>query len=301
MADNPALPIARTIADLRETVSGWRRLGFTVGFVPTMGALHEGHLSLVREARARTDKVVASVFVNPTQFAAHEDLGTYPRQEDLDADLLAGAGCDLMYAPSVEEMYPAGATTTISVGGPAEGLEGAFRPQMFGGVALVVCKLLNQVQPDAAVFGEKDWQQLMVVRRLVRDLDLPVEIIGCPTARDGHGLALSSRNAYLSEAELAVARRLNGVLAEAGVRATQSGDAAAAEAWGAKALKAAGFDSVDYVAIRRADDLGAFEGAVDAPARILAAARIGRTRLIDNMAIQAGQGWTHLNHPIAFP
>lgn len=285
MADNPALPIARTIADLRETVSGWRRLGFTVGFVPTMGALHEGHLSLVREARAKTDKVVASVFVNPTQFAAHEDLGTYPRQEGLDADLLAGAGCDLMYAPSVEEMYTAGATTTITVGGPAEGLEGAFRPQMFGGVALVVCKLLNQVQPDAAVFGEKDWQQLMVVRRLVRDLDLPVEIVGHPTARDGHGLALSSRNAYLSEAELAVARRLNGILAEAGVRATLGSDAAMAETWAVDALKAAGFDGVDYVAIRRTDDLSAFQGPVDAPARILAAARIGRTRLIDNMTV----------------
>jgi pantoate--beta-alanine ligase len=250
-----------------------------------MGALHEGHLSLVREAAQRADKVVASVFVNPTQFAAHEDLGTYPRQEAKDAELLVGAGCDLMFAPTVEEMYPAGSTTTISVGGPAEGLEGAFRPQMFGGVALVVSKLLNQVQPDVALFGEKDWQQLMVVRRMVRDLDIPVEIVGHPTERDGHGLALSSRNAYLSEAELTVARQLNGVLAEAGAMATQGGLAAAAEAWAANALKAAGFDDVDYVAIRHADDLSAFKGAVDAPARILAAARIGKTRLIDNMAV----------------
>lgn len=285
MAENPDLPIVRTIADLRETVSAWRRQGFTVGFVPTMGALHEGHLGLVREAGARADKVVASVFVNPTQFAAHEDLGTYPRQEAKDADMLAGAGCDLLYAPSVDEMYPAGATTTVSAGGPAEGLEGDFRPQMFGGVALVVAKLFNQVQPDLAVFGEKDWQQLMVVRRMVRDLDMPVEIVGHPTARDGHGLALSSRNAYLSEAELVVARRLNGVLAEAGVRATEAGEASAAETWAIGALKTAGFDSVDYVAIRRAEDLSAFEGPLDAPARILAAARIGRTRLIDNMAI----------------
>ena len=249
-----------------------------------MGALHEGHLSLVREAGQRADRVVASVFVNPTQFAAHEDLGAYPRQEGQDAELLAGAGCALLYAPAVEEMYPTGATTTISVGGPAKGLEGAFRPQMFGGVALVVCKLFNQVQPDVAVFGEKDWQQLMVVKRMVRDLDLPVQVVGLPTARDGHGLALSSRNAYLSETELAVARRLNGVLAEAGVRAGQ-GTVAEAEVWAAEALTTAGFDSVDYVAIRRADDLSAFEGPVDAPARILAAARIGRTRLIDNMAI----------------
>lgn len=282
-ADLP-LPAVRTIADLRETVSGWKRQGFTVGFVPTMGALHEGHLSLVREAKRRADKVVTSVFVNPTQFAPTEDLDAYPRQEGRDAELLAGAGCDLLYAPAVAEMYPGGVTTTISVGAPAEGLEGAFRPQMFGGVALVVSKLLHQVQPDLAVFGEKDWQQLMVVRRMVRDLDMPVEIVGLPTARDGHGLALSSRNAYLSEAELEIARTLNGVLAEAGVRA-RDGSVVAAEHWAEGALKAAGFDSVDYVAIRRADDLSVIDGALDGPARILAAAKIGRTRLIDNMAV----------------
>ena len=280
-----SLPVARTIADLRETVSGWKRQGFTVGFVPTMGALHDGHLSLVREAGQRADKVVASVFVNPTQFAPTEDLDAYPRQEGRDAELLAGAGCDLLYAPAVAEMYPGGVTTMINVGAPAEGLEGAFRPQMFGGVALVVSKLLNQVQPDVAVFGEKDWQQLMVVRRMVRDLDMPVEIVGLATARDGHGLALSSRNAYLSEPELDTARKLNGVLAEAGVRARENGSVADAERWAEGALKGAGFDSIDYVAIRRAEDLSAFDGALDGPARILAAAKIGRTRLIDNMAI----------------
>ena len=279
-----SLPVARTIADLRDTVSGWKRQGFTVGFVPTMGALHDGHLSLVREARQRADKVVASVFVNPTQFAPTEDLDAYPRQEGRDAELLAGAGCDLLYAPAVAEMYPDGVTTTINVGAPAEGLEGAFRPQMFGGVALVVSKLLHQVQPDVAVFGEKDWQQLMVVRRMVRDLDMPVEIVGLATARDGHGLALSSRNAYLSESELETARKLNGVLAEAGAKAREDG-AVAAERWAEEALRAAGFDSIDYVAIRRAEDLSAFDGALDNPARILAAAKIGRTRLIDNMAI----------------
>lgn len=284
MPDALPLPAARTIADLRETVSGWKRQGFTVGFVPTMGALHDGHLSLVREAKRRADKVVASVFVNPTQFAPTEDLDAYPRQEARDAELLAGAGCDLLYAPAVAEMYPGGVTTTISVGGPAEGLEGAFRPQMFGGVALVVSKLLHQVQPDLAVFGEKDWQQLMVVRRMVRDLDMPVEIVGLPTARDGHGLALSSRNAYLSEAELEIARTLNGVLAEAGIRA-RGGSVAEAEQWAEAALKASGFGSVDYVAIRRADDLSVFKTELDAPARILAAAKIGRTRLIDNMAV----------------
>ncbi len=286
MPDTPDLPIVRAIAALRQTVSGWRRQGFTVGFVPTMGALHEGHLALVREAGERADRVVASVFVNPAQFAAHEDLGTYPRQEARDAELLAGAGCALMYAPGVEEMYPADATTTVSVGAPAEGLEGEFRPQMFGGVALVVAKLLNQAQPDVAVFGEKDYQQLIVVRRLVRDLDIPVEIVGLPTIRDGHGLALSSRNAYLSEDELTVARRLNGVLAEAGARAAGGARVDEAEAEAREALLRAGFAHVDYVAIRRADDLAAFEsGRVDAPARVLAAAWLGKTRLIDNLPI----------------
>lgn len=288
MADTDALPVVRSVAALRQTVSDWRRQGFTVGFVPTMGALHEGHLTLVREAGQRADRVVASVFVNPTQFAAHEDLGTYPRQEARDAELLAGAGCDLLFAPSVDEMYPAGATTTISVGGPAEGLEGEFRPQMFGGVALVVAKLLNQVQPDVAVFGEKDWQQLMVVRRLVRDLDIPTEIIGLPTMRDGHGLALSSRNAYLSAAELEIARQLNGALAEAGAAAASGSSLDIIEQEAREALLRAGFSHVDYVAVRRADDLAVFAGGVaDAPGRILAAAWLGRTRLIDNMAVAA--------------
>jgi pantoate--beta-alanine ligase len=286
MPDTPDLPVVRTVAALRQTVSGWKRQGLTVGFVPTMGALHEGHLALVREAGQRADRVVASVFVNPAQFAAHEDLGSYPRQEARDAELLSGAGCALMYAPAVEEMYPADATTTVSVGAPAEGLEGEFRPQMFGGVALVVAKLLNQVQPDVAVFGEKDYQQLIVVRRLVRDLDIPTEIVGLPTIRDGHGLALSSRNAYLSEAELAVARRLNGILAEAGAKAAAGAPLPDVEAGAREALLGAGFNHVDYVAVRRADDLGAFAGGtVDGPARVLAAAWLGRTRLIDNLPI----------------
>ena len=288
MTEAGVLPVVRSIAVLREAVSVWRRQGLSVGFVPTMGALHAGHLALVQEAGQRADRVVASIFVNPTQFAAHEDLGTYPRQEARDVELLSGAGCDLLFAPAVEEMYPAGATTTINVGGPAEGLEGAFRPQMFGGVALVVTKLLNQVQADVAVFGEKDWQQLMVVRRLVRDLDIPTEIVGSPTLRDDHGLALSSRNAYLDEAEIAVARRLNAVLAEAAGQATARRPLAAVERDANAALLKAGFERIDYVAIRRTDDLGAFRsGVVDAPARILAAAWLGRTRLIDNMAVVA--------------
>lgn len=286
MTEPTSLPIVRTVAALREQVSAWKRQGFTVGFVPTMGALHEGHLTLVREASRRADRVVASVFVNPTQFAAHEDLGTYPRREAQDAEMLEGAGCHLLFAPTVEEMYPDGFVTAVSVGGPSAGLETDFRPHFFGGVAVVVAKLLNQAQADVAVFGEKDYQQLIVVRRMVRDLDIPTDIVGSPTERDGHGLALSSRNAYLSEAELDTARRLNGVLAEAGIQATARRPLAAVERDAHAALLKAGFERIDYVAVRRADDLAPFrDGVVDAPARILAAAWLGRTRLIDNMAV----------------
>lgn len=286
MSDHPPLPIARTVEALRETVGGWRRQGLSVSFVPTMGALHEGHLTLVREAGQRADRVVASVFVNPTQFAAHEDLGTYPRREAQDAELLAGAGCHLLFAPTVEEMYPDGFSTAVSVGGPSQGLETDFRPHFFGGVAVVVAKLLNQVQADVAVFGEKDYQQLLVVRLMARDLDIPTEIVGSPTERDGHGLALSSRNAYLSEAELAIARRLNGVLAEAAIKAADKRPLAAVERDAYAELLKAGFERVDYVAVRQAEDLAVFaNGVVDAPARILAAAWLGKTRLIDNMAV----------------
>ncbi|WP_288758456.1 pantoate--beta-alanine ligase [uncultured Brevundimonas sp.] len=286
MTDASPLSVVRAVADLRAVVGDWKRQGLKVALVPTMGALHEGHLTLVSEAGRRADRVVASNFVNPTQFAAHEDLGRYPRRQEEDARLLAGAGCDLMFAPTVEEMYPDGFATSVVVAGPALELEGAFRPVMFGGVALVVSKLFNQVQPDVAVFGEKDYQQLMVIRRFTRDLDLPVEIVGAPTQRDGWGLALSSRNAYLSEAELDIARRLNGVLAEAGVMAASGRPLAEVEKTAQEALLAAGFDRVDYVAVRRADDLAPFEGDVaDAPGRILAAAWLGQTRLIDNMAV----------------
>lgn len=267
-------------------VSDWRRLGFAIGFVPTMGALHEGHLTLMREAGRRADKVVASIFVNPTQFAAHEDLGTYPRRETGDAAMLAAAGCDLLFAPGVAEMYPDGFATSVTVGGPSLGLETEFRPHFFAGVAVVVAKLLNQVRADVAVFGEKDFQQLMVVRQLARDLDIPTEIIGTPTQRDVHGLALSSRNAYLSEAELTIARRLNGVLAGAAKRAADRRPLPAVERDAYSELLKAGFDRIDYVAVRRAEDLAMFAGGVaDGPARVLAAAWLGRTRLIDNLAV----------------
>jgi pantoate--beta-alanine ligase len=255
-----------------------------------MGALHDGHLRLVAEALRQADRVVTSVFVNPTQFAPTEDLATYPRRETRDAELLAGAGAHLMYAPSVDEMYPAGAITTVTVGspetgGPAQDLEGSARPQMFGGVALVVCKLLNQAQPDVAVFGEKDWQQLMVIRRMVADLDIATQIIGVPIARDADGLALSSRNTYLSEDEIVVARRLNGILADAAAKAAAGHPVSAIEHEALGAILQAGFRAVDYITVRRADDLSIFEDRVDAPARILAAAWLGKTRLIDNMAV----------------
>jgi pantoate--beta-alanine ligase len=282
----PPLPIARTVESLRQTVREWRRQGFTVAFVPTMGALHDGHLTLVREAGRRADKVVASVFVNPTQFAAHEDLGTYPRREAQDAAMLAGAGCGLLFAPTVAEMYPEGFATSITVGGASKGLETDFRPQFFAGVAIVVAKLLNQVQADVAVFGEKDYQQLMVVRQMARDLDIPTEIVGSPTERDGHGLALSSRNAYLTPEELEVARRLNGILAEAAIKAAAKRPLAVVEREAYAEIIKAGFERVDYVTVRRADDLTTFpDGLVDAPARILTAAWLNKTRLIDNMAV----------------
>lgn len=283
--------IVRTVAELRQIIRGWRAEGLSVALVPTMGALHEGHLDLVREGLRRADRVVTSVFVNPTQFAAHEDLGAYPRQQDRDAELLKQAGGHLMFAPTVDEMYAPGAVTRVTVGdvetgGPSQGLEGAFRPQMFGGVALVVAKLLNQAQADVAVFGEKDWQQLMVVRRMVRDLDIPTEIVGLPTVRDEHGLALSSRNAYFDEAQLEVARRLNRILRDTAEKASTGRPIAGLEREAHDAILEAGFDTVDYVAIRHADDLGEFAGGVvEGEARILTAARIGRTRLIDNMAV----------------
>ena len=201
MSDNSTpLPIVRTVADLRRVVAEWRAEGLRVGFVPTMGALHEGHLSLVRQGKAQADRVVASVFVNPTQFAPTEDLDRYPRQEATDATLLAGAGCDILFAPSPPEIYPAGFSTSVAVSGVSDDLEGRFRPQMFGGVALVVAKLFNMVQPDVALFGEKDYQQLLVIRRMAMDLDIPVTVIGCPTVREPDGLAMSSRNAYLTPA-----------------------------------------------------------------------------------------------------
>lgn len=280
------IAIVRTVADLRAQVASWKRAGERVALVPTMGALHEGHLSLIALAKTKADRVVASVFVNPTQFGPSEDFDAYPRGEARDAELLAGAGCDLLFAPTVGEMYPQGFATSVNVTGVSEPLDGAARPGHFAGVATVVSKLLLQCGPDVAVFGEKDFQQLQVIKRVVRDLDIPVEIVGAPTSRLEDGLARSSRNAYLSEAEREVAGRMNVALADA-VRRLQAGEPVErVEATGIAALERAGFQRIDYFEVRNADDLShPGPGPLTVPGRVLAAAMIGKTRLIDNMAV----------------
>ena len=279
-----ALAIVRTIADLRVQVGAWRRAGLRVGMVPTMGALQEGHLSLVRLAGTRADRVVASLFVNPTQFAPSEDFDAYPRDEARDAALLASAGCALLFAPTVAEMYPPGASTTVTVAGVTESLDGLARPTHFAGVATVVTKLLNQCAPDVAVFGEKDFQQLQVIRRLVRDLDMPIEIVGGPTFRAEDGLALSSRNAYLTAEERKVAPLLHQTL-QTLLKGLRDGDPVeAAEAVALDTLTRAGFTPIDYVEARAPTTLARLgPGPVHGPVRVLAAARLGRTRLIDNI------------------
>jgi pantoate--beta-alanine ligase len=252
-----------------------------------MGALHDGHLSLVRLGLKAADRVAVSLFVNPAQFAPHEDFDAYPRDEASDAHLLANAGCHLLYAPTTPQMYPPGFSSTIRVSGVSAPLEGEHRPQFFEGVATVVAKLLIQAGPDVAVFGEKDYQQLQVIRRMVRDLDLPTEILGAPTQRAEDGLALSSRNAYLSADERIVAGQLNRILAELARDVATGTPVAEAEAGAARALKAAGFDRIDYIQVRHAEDLSPLgPGPIGAaPGRVLAAAWIGKTRLIDNMAV----------------
>jgi pantoate--beta-alanine ligase len=249
-----------------------------------MGALHEGHLSLVREAKQTCDRVVTSLFVNPKQFAPHEDFERYPRDEAKDAALLASAGCDLLFAPPGNVMYPEGHSTNVIVTSVSTPLEGEMRPHFFGGVATVVTKLLLQCLPDAAFFGEKDYQQLQVIKRLALDLDIPVEIVGCATVREHDGLAMSSRNAYLNADERRIAGRLNVILHDA-IRAVHAGESIAeAEAEASRHLAAAGFTCVDYVAIRDAQTLATIAD-LSRPARILAAAWLGKTRLIDNMPV----------------
>ncbi len=263
----------------------WRNSGERIGLVPTMGALHAGHMALVGAAQAACERVVATIFVNPKQFAPSEDLGAYPRREMADLDMLRAAGVDLAFVPGSEEIYPPGFATLVRVSGLTEGLCGAHRVGHFDGVATVVAKLLIQSMPDVAYFGEKDYQQLLVIRRMARDLDLPVRIEGVATVREADGLALSSRNAYLTPAERQVAPELARVLR--GIAAAlASGPTAVAQEieHGRAALTQAGF-GVEYLEIRDAESLAPVIAAVVAPARVFAAVGLGRTRLIDNIAI----------------
>jgi pantoate--beta-alanine ligase len=282
------LAIVRRVADLRGLVAEWRAAGHTIGQVPTMGALHEGHFALVRQALTENGRVVATLFVNPTQFGPREDLAAYPRDEAADVAQLRRIGAHALFAPAAAEMYPAGFATTVSVARLTERLCGPHRPGHFAGVATVVTKLLLQALPDAAYFGEKDFQQLQVIRRLARDLDVPVRIAGVPTVREADGLALSSRNRYLSVEQRAKAALLPQVLAKVAAAAME-GRAAQLEAVaeGRQTLLKAGFDRIDYLEVadeetlQPATDLGR-------PARVFAAAWLGRTRLIDNRPLQRG-------------
>jgi pantoate--beta-alanine ligase len=283
MARRPT--IVRTIAALDRSLEKFRAASETVALVPTMGALHAGHLALVRRARQRADRVVASIFVNPAQFAPHEDFASYPRTFEADIATLAAHRVDLVWAPTAETMYAPGFATAVQVKGPAAAdLEDRFRPHFFGGVATVVAKLFSQCRPDFALFGEKDYQQLKTVTRLAADLDLKVKIIGVPTVREKDGLALSSRNVYLSEAERAAAPALYRVLKESAARIAAGEPIAKVMSEGWIAIEAAGF-AVDYFEARHAETLARVEALGDGPIRLLGAARLGKTRLIDNVAV----------------
>ena len=270
-------------SDLREELAFWRRAGETVALVPTMGALHEGHLSLVAHGRRSAARTIVSIFVNPTQFAPEEDFGAYPRTLEADLEKLGRVGVDLVFAPNQDELYPPGFATTVLVGGPAAaGLEDRFRPSHFAGVATIVAKLLILTHPDQAVFGEKDFQQLAVIRRLVRDLDIPAQILGVPIVRESDGLAMSSRNAYLSAGERETAPILHREMERASALASDGVALAQAVSQARERIEQAGF-AVDYLELRDSETLGAPNESTSA-LRLLAAARLGRTRLIDNIA-----------------
>ncbi len=279
------LPVARTVADLIHRVRTWRAEGLRVALVPTMGALHVGHLALVRRALKEADRVVASVFVNPRQFGPEEDFGTYPRDHMGDAAKLADAATDLLYLPDSAVMYPPGFATTVHVGGPSAGLCGDCRPGFFDGVATVVTKLLLQARPDVALFGEKDYQQLLVIRRLVTDLDLGVRIVGVPVVREEDGLALSSRNAYLTAEQRAQAPALYATLRQAATRLADGAPVAEVLTEAHQRLYAAGFAAVDYLELRDAETLAPRTTLEEGPARLLGAAHLGAARLIDNVPV----------------
>ncbi len=279
-----AVPVVRTIAEVRAVVRRFREAGETVALVPTMGALHDGHLSLVRGGHERCRRVVVSIFVNPRQFAEQEDLRRYPRSEAADLARLATVSCDLAWAPTAEDMYSEGFATWVEPGGAAEGLEADFRPRHFGGVATVCLKLFAAVSPDVAVFGEKDYQQLCVIRQLVRDFNLPLEIVAAPTVREPDGLALSSRNVFLSLDERRIAPSLYHAIRTLAEKVGR-GPIAEACRGAAEGLIRSGLTKVDYVAVRDAETLGQVVPSSGRPSRVLAAAWLGRTRLIDNVGV----------------
>lgn len=279
------LEIVHDVARLRARLAQWRRAGETIGLVPTMGALHSGHMSLVENAKKCARKIVLSIFVNPAQFAPTEDFAAYPRALEADAAKFAAAEGDLIFAPTTGEIYPPGFATSLSMAGPATaGLEDRFRPTHFAGVAAIVAKLLNQCRPDVAVFGEKDYQQLKVVERLVRDLDFETVIVGAPTLREADGLAMSSRNIYLTVKERAVAPKLHAALVHCAKDIAQGLAIEAALDVARATLAAAGF-ALDYVEARHAETLAPVASRDDGPIRLLAAAKLGTTRLIDNLGL----------------
>lgn len=278
------MPVVRTVAAVRRATARFRDARESIALVPTMGALHAGHLALVRLAKRRCKRVVVSIFVNPAQFAPNEDFGNYPRTWDADLAALKALAVDLIWAPGVNNMYPEGFATKIEPAGPAKvGLEDAFRPHFFSGVATVVAKLLLQVEPDIALFGEKDYQQLKVVTAMARDLDIQTKIVGLPTTREKDGLAMSSRNAYLSAEERAKAPTLQRVLKEVASHIKTGRPFSDALAVGRAQIERAGF-VIDYLEARHADTLAPVMSRKDGPVRLLVAAKLGRTRLIDNIA-----------------
>ncbi|HVZ00660.1 MAG TPA: pantoate--beta-alanine ligase [Dongiaceae bacterium] len=278
------IDVVRSVAALRAVVRPQKRDGRRIGLVPTMGALHQGHLELVKTARRMSDFVIASIFVNPLQFNQSTDLAAYPRDEATDLNLLAATGTDLVFAPSTAEMYPQGFSTQVKVAGLTDHLDGPARPGHFEGVATVVTKLFNQVEPDLACFGEKDFQQLQVIRRMTRDLDLPIEIVGVPTVREPDGLAMSSRNRNLSAAERGIAARLPDILGRAIQRLADGGRAAPVLEDARAALRNAGFDRIDYVELCDGETLHPL-AAAEPGSRLFAAAHVGATRLIDNWPV----------------
>jgi pantoate--beta-alanine ligase len=284
-AGDKGLVIVRDVKSLRRHIDAWRAKQETIGLIPTMGALHDGHLSLIRAAMRDCDRVIATIFVNPTQFAPSEDFASYPRDEAVDIARLEQISTDLLFAPDVDAMYADGFSTAVSVSGLSQKLCGASRPHFFGGVATVVAKLLIQAMPDHAYFGEKDFQQLQVIRRMARDLDIPTRIVGVSTVREADGLAMSSRNWYLSPDERKIAPVLYRVLCETAQAVAAGGACADAAERGRKELAAAGFTKIDYLSICDSQTLEEAEF-VNGPARVLVAAYLGATRLIDNVAVE---------------